>query len=210
MTTLAPNMPKRGATSKTLSSVIANAVEGFAQTEEQEGVPVGWDMRSAQTASELARLLGLMTSTGMKVELLRDQQPVRTVMVTRRSAENLSATLRARRESIGSVIGTLDTVSLHGKREAGLWLERTGRRIMVSFDREQIESVRLALGERVEISGRLTRDMTDRLVSVRMRSLEILPGSAAEAPAAALVGLSPDMIGDRTSEEHLEDIRGAS
>nr|MDT0661656.1 hypothetical protein [Micromonospora sp. DSM 115978] len=146
----------------------------------------------------------------MKVELLRDRKPVRAVTVTRRSAENLSATLKTRRESIGSVIGTLDTVTLHGKREAGLWLERTRRRIVVSFGRDQVETVRLALGERVEIAGRLTRDLADRLISIRMRDLEVLPRTSSEAPASGLIGLSPDMIGDRTPEQHLEDIRGAS
>lgn len=209
VTTLTPNMPKRGATTTVLSNVMTDTVRGFAATEDREGLPDGWDTRAARTAAELARMLGLMTSAGMKVELLLDKQVKQTVMVTRRSAENLNATLKVRRESIGSVIGTLDTVTLHGKREAALWDERSLRRIVVYFAPQEIDQVRHALGRRVEISGRLVRDFEDRTLSVRMRNIEILP-EAADAPATGLIGMSSDMIGDQTPEEHLEELRGAS
>ncbi|MCM4077458.1 hypothetical protein [Paractinoplanes hotanensis] len=209
VTTLAPNEPKRGATSTVLDGVLAHAVRGFEATEEQEGLPEGWDVRAARTAADLARMLGLMKAAGMKVELLQDKQVKRTVTVTRRSAENLNATLKVRRESIGSAIGTLDTVTLHGKREAALWEERTSTRVVVHFGADDLETVRAALGQRVEISGRLIRDFGDRLLAVRMRSIEVLP-NAADAPVTGLIGMSPDMIGDRSPEEHLEELRGAS
>jgi hypothetical protein len=209
VTTLTPNMPKRGATLTVLSGVMTHAVSGFAETEDHEGLPDGWDERAAQTAAELARTLGLMKTAGMKVELLQDKQVKQSVTVTRRSAEHLNATLEVRRESIGSVIGTLDTVSLHGKREAGLWDERTSRRVTVRFAVTDIDQVRSALGRRVEISGRVVRDFQDRLISIRLRDLEVLPDAAA-APVTGLIGMSPDMIGDSSPSEHLEELRGAS
>ncbi|WP_250003094.1 hypothetical protein [Actinoplanes sp. M2I2] len=209
VTTLAPNMPRRGATSKTLSGVLASAVDGFAQAEEHEGLPEGWDIRSARTAADLTRLLGLISSDGMQIQLLRDDHPVRAVTVTHRSAENLSATLKTRRESIGSVIGRLDSLSLHDRREAGLWPERNGPRVAVRFEVGQVDELKAAWGRRVEVSGLIVRDIEDTVLTVRMRRIELLP-DAADAPAVALSGLSLDMAGDRAPGEHLEDIRGAS
>jgi hypothetical protein len=208
--TFAPNTPKRGATTRVLADVLTHAVDGFAVTEEREGLPAGWDLRAAATAAGLTQALGLMASTGMMVELLNDHQVQRSVTVTRRSAENLNATLRVRRESIGSVVGTLESVSVRNRRrEAGLWDEVTGQRVALSFDAVQLADVKAAIGLRVEVSGRIVRDVEDRVLSLNMRSLEVLPGTS-ESPATGLVGLSPDMIGDRTPEEHLKELRGAS
>ncbi len=208
--TFAPNLPRRGATSKVLTEVIAHAVDGFAATEDREGLPQGWDLRAAQTAAELAQTLGLMDSAGMTVELLNNQQVLRAVTVTRRSAENLNSTLRTRRESIGSVIGMIESISVRNRRrEAGLWHEATGQRVAVSFTESQLTQIKTAIGLRVEVSGRLVRDVEDKLLSVSMRHLDVLPGSES-APATGLVGMSPDMIGELSPEEHLQELRGAS
>ncbi|GGM19977.1 hypothetical protein [Micromonospora yangpuensis] len=59
--------------------------------------------------------------------------------MTRQVAENLAAALKVRRQSIGSVIGTLDSIYLHGQRRAGLWQERTNRRLDVTFTAAQTD-----------------------------------------------------------------------
>lgn len=209
-TTLAPNRPQRGASSALLDDVAAWTVDGFAVAEEQSGLPPRWDHSAADTGAHLAHLLGLLPSDGMRVELLRDGQSVREVVVTRRAEEHLRAGLKERRHSIGSAIGRLDTATLHDRREATLWLERTGERVKVLFGDDQIDLIRQAWGKRVEVSGRLTRDAADRLFSVRMRSLEILREAGDGPPLAGLVGLDPHLTGGRTPEEHLGEIRGAS
>ncbi|MGV9805561.1 hypothetical protein [Micromonospora chersina] len=210
VTTLAPNRLKRGATTRTLDEVAGTAVSGLAEAEQRDGVPPGWTVKAANVGVELANVLGLLATDGMVVELLEQGQVVRNVTVTRRAAEHLAAALKVRRQSIGSLIGMLDTVSLHQKREAGLWLERTGERVPVTFDATQTGQVTASLGKRVEISGRITRDLDDRLQGIKMRSLTVLPDKAATTPASDLIGLDPDLTGGSTPEDYLREIRGAS
>ncbi len=70
----------------------------------------------------------------MVLTLLIDGEARRTVEVTHQTALNATAALQARRISLGSVIGTLDSVSVHRRKRAGLWTARDGRRVEVTFD----------------------------------------------------------------------------
>ncbi|MEW2384503.1 hypothetical protein AB0873_20765 [Micromonospora sp. NPDC047707] len=207
VTTLAPNRLASGATSVTIKEIAGTTVMGLATAQHQEGLPPGWTLQAARAGAELAQLLGLLVSDGMILELLENGKPQGPrVMVTRQAAENLAAAVKTRRHSIGSVIGRLDAISLHDRREAGLWHERTGERIAVTFDPSQMDEIRAALGKRVEIAGRLTRDAEDRPLSVKMRSLEVLQ----DAPVTDLIGLDPNLTGGRDPVDYLREIRGAS
>lgn len=207
VTTLAPNRLKRGATTVVLDQVARTVVGGFAEAEVHEGLPDGWSLKSAGAAAELARQLGLLAADGMLIEILNGGHVLSRVTVTRQSEENLQSALKTRQQSIGSVIGKLDTISVHRGRHAWLWTERTNDRVEVSFGDDQTDQIRAALGQRVEIVGRLTRNAENRVISVKMRDLEVLP---AGRPITDLIGLDPDFTGDLTTEEYLEEIRGAS
>jgi hypothetical protein len=208
--TLAPNRPKRGATSSTLADVAARAVAGLAAAEAHEGLPEHWDRHAGATGADLAQMLGLLPSDGLQVELLTDGKPVRAVRVTRHAGEHLRSGLQVRRQSIGSVIGRLETASLHEKREAGLWLERGRDRVAVQFRDDQVDVIRGAWGKRVEVAGRVTRDVDGRPLSVKMTSLEILPDTGQGRPLTELVGLDPSLTGGRDPQDYLREIRGAS
>ena len=210
VTTLAPNRMRRGATVATLGRVAGVAVDGFAEAEEREGLPEGWDGRTAAVGADLARMLGLLNTDGMILELLDDDRVIRNVTVTRHAAEHLNAALQERRHSIGSLIGRLDTISVHQRPLAGLWHERSGERVQVIFDQAQTDQVTAALGKRVEVAGRITRTLDDRLVDIRMRSVEVLPDIGEGPRLTDLAGLDPDFTGGIDPEEYLREIRGAS
>ncbi|MFU8849417.1 hypothetical protein ACNAW0_00255 [Micromonospora sp. SL1-18] len=210
VTTLAPNRLKRGATTNTLDRVAGAAVNGLAEAEEREGLPRGWDTKAAAMGAELAHMLGLLAVDGMVVELLDRGRVVRDVTITRHAAEHLVAALKVRRQSIGSVIGRLDAISVHQRREAGLWHERTGERITVTFAAAQTDEISSALGHRVEIAGRITRDIDDRLISIKVRSLERLPDHGEGPPVTDLFGIDPDLTGGMDPTDYLGEIRGAS
>ncbi|MER7164482.1 hypothetical protein ABT336_00165 [Micromonospora sp. NPDC000207] len=206
VTTLTPNRLSEGATSVTMKQVAGNVVAGLAQAEEQEGLPPGWNVKAAQAAVDLAKPLGLLAADGMVVELFHDGALTQRINVTRQVAENLSAALKVRRQSIGSVIGTLDSIYLHGQRRAGLWQERTNRRLEVTFTTAQTDQVRAALGHRVEVAGRVIRAIDDSLVSVKMRTLEVLGHGA----VSDLIGLDLDFTEGVDPVDYVREIRGAS
>jgi hypothetical protein len=208
--TLAPNRPKRGATSATLADVAAMTVAGLETAENRDGLPEHWDRHAGSTAADLAQLLGMLPSDGLRVELLSDGEPVRDVVMTRRAGEHLRAGLKVRRQSIGSLIGRLDTASLHERREAGLWLERGGERVAIHFRDDQIDVIRRAWGRRVEVAGRVVRDVDGRALSLQMKSLEILPDTGQGRPLTDLVGLDANLTGGQDPHDYLREIRGAS
>ncbi len=209
-TTLEPNRVRRGATVATLDRVASTAVDGFAEAEEREGLPRGWDGRTAEAGADLARMLGLLNTDGMILELIDGNRVIRNVTVTRHAAEHLGVALQERRHSIGSLIGRLDTISVHQRLNAGLWHERTGERVTVTFDPPQTDEITAALGKRVELAGRITRTLDDRLVDIRMRSVEILPDLNDGPQLTGLVGLDPNFTGGMDPADYLREIRSAS
>lgn len=207
VTTLAPSKPRPGSTSHQLDAVMANVVDGFEAAQERSGVPLGWDRESAKAAVALAEMLGLLPATGMILELLREREPVKRVVVTSRSAEHLRAGMRVQGRSIGAVTGRLDTLSGHGGYKAGLWQDGTSNRIEVRFDAGDEELLREAWRRRVMISGELVRDASGRPVRITMRSIEVLPD--ATRPLTDLAGIDPDITDGLDPADYLREIRGA-
>lgn len=208
VTTLEPNQIRSGSTVATLDRVAGAAIEGFADAEQQEGLPRGWDGKTARAGVDLARKLGLLSTNGMVLELLDGDRVVRDVIVTRQAADHLSVALEQRQHSIGSLIGRLDAISVHRGLEAGLWHERTGKRVKVAFSKAQTEEVTSALGKRVEVAGSIARTVDGEAVDIRMRSVEVL--AEGRPPVAGLVGLDPDFTGGMEPKDYLREIRGAS
>lgn len=181
-------------------------VAGFGEAEEREGIPAGWTSALARTARDL---IDGAENHEVQLEALRDDQPVRSVRATIVARRHLDAGLtRGHRDSIGSVIGHLDSISVHDKNEARLWPERGGPPVLVRFSSDDLDCVKSYLGERVEASGRLRRDQAGQLVSVQLRTLERLPSIDDSPPLTELIGLDPDFTGGVSSAEYLREIRG--
>ena len=206
---IAPNEPRRGATTRTLSDVASWAVDGLAEAEQREALPRHWNRQCGDSAIGLAQMLGYLPASGLQLQLLEGGKVVKEVVVTRHTEEHLRAAMSVRHQSIGSAIGRLDSVRLHDRREAGLWLETTGERVAVLFTAKQVEEIRASLGKRVEVAGKLTRDVDGKLLTIQMRSLEVLRDQ--EGPELTdLVGLDPNMTEGKGPRAYLRELRGAS
>lgn len=99
----------------------------------------------------------------------------RTVRATRAARNHLDAGLReGYRDSIGSLIGHLDSILVHDKYEARLWPDHGGLAVRISFDAGMVEQVKEHLGARVEATGRIQRDGAGNVASLKLRDLERL------------------------------------
>ncbi len=181
-------------------------VDGLAEAQEREGVPGGWSTDLAIRARDWIRDVG---TEGIRIEIRRNGFPERSVTVTKVAQRHLDAGLeRGWQDSIGSIIGALDTVSVHGKYEARLWPERGGLSVPVQFQPDQVELVKEHLGARVEATGWLRRDTAGRPVQLRLRDLERLRSFKDSPPLSGLIGLDPDFTGGKSAVEYLKEIRG--
>ncbi|MEV4180162.1 hypothetical protein AB0J28_01785 [Streptosporangium canum] len=206
--TLTPNRLSENASADLMAELAKWTIEGFSETEEHETLPRRWTPAAVEAGLQLSKCLGMLESDGMTLELLADGQPHQRVVVTRRSADNLRKALQRKRASIGSLIGKLDSITLHNALKAGLWTEVRGRRVEVQFTRDQQDAVHASLGKRVEISGVVTRDIHDRAVSIKMKKIDQLPEQ--EAPLREIVGADPDLTGGLGAAKHLRRMYDAS
>jgi hypothetical protein len=189
-----------------VQAAFAHIVDGFAEAEEREGVPAGWTEDLARYARDL---IGDADVEGLILEMRRDGKADRRVRATRTARNHLDAGLRqGHRESIGSLIGHLDSIHVHDRYEARLWPDRGGPPVLIRFDSDLVEHVKDHLGTRVEASGRIRRDGAGNVVSLKLKDLERLADFDDSPPLSDLVGLDPNFTGGKTAVEYLREIRG--
>lgn len=112
-----------------------------------------------------------------------------------------------RHQVIGSVVGKLDGLNLHGRREAGLYDDLDGRRVVVTFPETLYEQVIAAMRARVEAFGLLTEDADGRPMRVRLQSIEAMTADDELPTLSSLVGSVPELTGGLSAAEYLERSR---
>jgi hypothetical protein len=109
---------------------------------------------------------------------------------------------------IGSVSGTLESLTVHAKREASLYNDFDKRRVVVSFAEVDYPRVHAALRKRVEVHGVLQEDIAGRPLRIRLQDMEVLPQDDDLPTLSSLVGSMPDLTAGLSPDEHLERNRG--
>ncbi len=107
----------------------------------------------------------------------------------------------------GSVIGRIEAINLHGRREATLWSELDGVRVVARFPEALYEQVHAALRRRVEAVGDLTEDWQGMPQRIKLRQLILLPEQSGAPTLASLVGALPDLTQGREPLAWLEEQR---
>jgi hypothetical protein len=109
---------------------------------------------------------------------------------------------------LSSVIGRIEAINLHEKREVTLWSDLDDARVRVSFPERLYPEVHAALRHRVEAIGEVTEDADGRPLSVKLHSLEVLPSPGDDLPTLeSLVGSMPGMTGGLEPREWLASQR---
>lgn len=210
-TTIAPTRPARGRELAEAERALYRVVHGFRDAQEAEGIPAGWTPKAARLGAEIGRMIGGTVSTGLLLGVHRDGKPVSEITVTRAAGDHLIAALRTKRRSIGALVGTLESVSVHERNQAYLYLPPARRQsVPVVFRRDQFEQIRAALGKRVMISGILERGAQDIPTKLDMRQIEILPDVGGVPALGDLAGHDPDFTGGLDPADYLRELRGTA
>jgi len=107
--------------------------------------------------------------------------------------------------SFGTVIGSLDSISVHRGKEFRVWDENIKRPVRCRFnDRQQATAIAL-LGSRVIVSGTISSDRYGQPLSM---SVETLDGAMlGNLPSIEeMVGLVPNLTGGLSLREFFEDL----
>jgi hypothetical protein len=184
-------------------------VAGLKAAEARPEVPGSWDDSAVKDGLATAEKLGTFTDSGADLILRDGRRVVDRVTVTGATSANLRAATKTTRTTIGSVIGRLDSLNVHGKREARVWPDRNGPAVVVHFSQGQINEVRDAVGQRVEVRGKLTRDYRDRPVRLQLRAITRLKTRDESPRLGTGAGIAPGAV-TSTLKEYLETVRGTA
>lgn len=180
-------------------------VAGLAEAQGGPTVPDDWNGRLVREARDLIAA----ADGGIDLTILDGTREVRHVRVTDVAHRHLNAVLRAgSRDSIGSVIGRLESVNIHDRRRAKLWPANHGPAVEVRFEEAHLSLVSESIGARVEAYGRLRRNRFDEIEYLTLRGLDILPDAEDSPPPIGLAGLDPDFTGGKPADEYLREMRG--
>jgi len=124
--------------------------------------------------------------------------------VTAKTLTQVRDLTNIRSTSYGTVIGNLDSISVHHGLEFRVWDENIKRPVRCRFSEKQKASALALLGSRVIVSGMVSADRYGQPVSM---SIETLDGAALEALPSIeeMIGLLPDLTGGLSLRDFLED-----
>lgn len=127
----------------------------------------------------------------------------RVVVEPEATLQTLIVARPAQLRVIGSVVGRLERLNMHQRREAALWNELDQRSVVVTFAEEFYQRVHGALRQRVEVFGTIAEDADGRPLRIRLQDLEVLASDENLPTLSSLVGSMPDMTGGAPAKEYL-------
>jgi hypothetical protein len=121
--------------------------------------------------------------------------------------ENISRLTQPKTKSVGSVLGKLDTISVHHANEIRVWDENTNRPVRCRYPNELEETVKSSLRERVLVSGVVSYNAFGQATAVDVATL-VPYGRNEDLPTIEqMVGLIDDVTGGVGLKKYLEHLR---
>lgn len=176
-------------------------MDGLQQLLEGKELPPAFSDDALDAIKKLARL----STNGVKaIEVKHGQQ---VVSLTERIAVNIDDLVGGGYEAIGSIEGTLEMVTLHDQSYFRIYDAIHGMGVPCYFHRELLETVRLGLGKRVFVTGRLRSDRGGKPRSLRVEDIRLPPDTEKLPSPSDLRGLAKGMTEGKLAEDYLRDLR---
>ncbi|HUA12544.1 MAG TPA: hypothetical protein VMA83_11125 [Solirubrobacteraceae bacterium] len=166
--------------------------------------PAYFSEQALKRVKGIAKDLSPDAATGFTVEDIDRKLSGR---VSERAAANVSQLIAPRYSALGSVVGTLEVISIHRKSTYNVYEARTLRAVRCDFDGADLESVKSALGRRVIVEGTVKRNAHGDAIRVEQPTLTLLPPDEELPPTSAIAGLVPDFTGDIDAGEYVRELR---
>lgn len=181
---------------------------GFVRTlrllESGDGTPPYLSERGMNEARRLVQLVGRGGVTGLIAET-----PTETAKITARASANVRRLLTVRYWAIGSIEGTIETVSLRRQPPRFMIYDAlTGKAVTCFLDRdEKLEEVRELLAERVNVAGQIAYNGLDEPIRMKVIDLRRLRRRDELPNFRDLAGSDPDFTGGVRTAEYVGAMR---
>lgn len=178
--------PSLDALSDTVSKTINAVSDGLRQIESQASRPRYFNDRALTSAKALSELRD-RNVTSISVRNGHD-----TVQVTKHMSVNVDELIGPKTSSEGTVEGTLEIVSIHGKPEFSIFEPMTGNKVRCFFPPEELDRIVGAFGRRIAAHGQIFANAAGRRLSVRIDSpldLDVFPPEGDLPTIADITGI---------------------
>ncbi|HEY2390116.1 MAG TPA: hypothetical protein VGK22_03000 [Candidatus Angelobacter sp.] len=189
---------------------IANSfVTGFKTLEIEGKSPAFLSDKGMRKAEHLTSLID---ERGARAIVASIPETEKAVEITRHSATNIQKLIPEAYTAIGSVEGLLETISVHKNKKFIVYQGMTGKAVTCQFPKlELMDKVKQFLGERVQVSGIISRNEKGEPVRVLLQKesdLKIFGYDLKILPFKKLGGSDPNFTGDLSTEDFIRKIRG--
>jgi hypothetical protein len=129
--------------------------------------------------------------------------------LTANASANVEQLIRVGRESIGSVEGRFETISLRGKPRFVVYHAQTRKAVVCHMDGEKLlEQAKHALGRRVYMAGVVQYNLRGEPSRVNVERIRVLRERKDLPSPGQLTGIDPAYTGDFSTDGYLRSIRG--
>jgi len=126
-------------------------------------------------------------------------------VITERTLRNVRELTGVKYSAYGSVIGNLDSISVHRGNEFRVWDETTKKPVLSKFRKGELERVKSFLGVRVTVSGILNSNSAGMPVCIAVD--EIDPVEQRDLPSIEeMSGLVENFTEGKSLKQYLEDL----
>lgn len=165
--------PKSGEDDPEAARAISRTVSGFSEMAETARRPAHFTDRALRGARKLGALADA-TPGRVQVSSINGATDAQTCSLTRDLASRASEVMRPPLAEIGSVEGTLEAVSIHGRVAFAVYNALTGDRVECCCDRETLDRAATHLGKRVIVTGEIHYRADGEPRSLQVESFELL------------------------------------
>jgi hypothetical protein len=184
--------------------VVRANIEGMEVIENEEKMPPYLTESGMKKAQRMVNLIGRQGTTGFLIANTKEKAELSI-----QSKNNVKSILKPRYQSIGSVEGRLETISLHRSNRLVIYESLTNKAVSCIFKEDKLPEVKALLGHRVNVFGTIYRNKKGDALSVEVKELRKLR-EVEEIPSfEKLLGIDPDFTGELTTADYLRSVRGA-
>ncbi len=197
-----PSTDKLNALDRELSDLVENAlIDGFRAVESATAKPSYFSDRALSAVRRLSNLAGEGT---MEVT----SPDGRKASLSAASSKNVDILLRPARRYFGSILGSLDVLSVHRDPYVTVFGDH-GDVVRCYMSPGQVDEAKDLLGDRVLAAGLITTNKFGNVVSIKVQDLYLAPRRT-NRPLSETAGAIPDFTNGKSTEDFLSQMRRSS
>lgn len=183
------------------SEVVRHYLDGLDLLARGVELPAHFTESALEDAKRLARL----TQDNAREIVIRADD--KAVKITQRIAANVDDLVHRSYVSEGSIEGVMEMITLHEHVYFRVYDAINGWGVPCYFNQETVDDIRIGLGRRVSVRGRLRSDRLGKPMSLQVAEVRLLGDQDLPKPSD-IRGIARGMTQGQKSEDYLRELRG--